>query len=83
MQTPDDDVDDGTQRRHGDIFSEVRGDSRSLPLLLVGAPLRALLSRSPQRNMASPFARVEDGKVTSAEVKQPWPGLRISSVHTH
>ena len=67
-----------------EIFFPRFGETRGLyPLLLVGAPLRALHSRSPQRNTASPFARVEVGKVTSAEVKPPRSGLRISSVHIH
>ena len=64
---------------HGEdteIFFLRFGETHGLyPLLLVGAPLRALLSHSPQRNTASPFARVEGGKVTSTEAKQPRLGL--------
>ena len=58
----------------GDTEIFYRGSERLArlnPLLLIGAPRKALLSRSPQRNTASPLARVEDGKVTSAKVKQP------------
>ena len=66
MQTPGDDDGDGT-RRHGDFLSRFERN----PLLLVGAPHKALLSRSPQRNTASSLARMEDGKATSAKVKQP------------
>ena len=67
MQTPGDDDGDGTRRRHGDFLPRFGRN----PLLLVGAPHKALLSRSPQRNTASSLARMEDGKVTSAKVKQP------------
>ena len=67
MQTPGDDDGDGTRRRHGDFLPRFGRH----PLLLVGAPRKALLSRSPQRNTASSLARMEDGKATSAKVKQP------------
>ena len=67
MQTCGDDDSDGTRRRHRDFLSRFGRN----PLLLVGAPHKALLSRSPQRNTASSLARKEDGKVTSAKVKQP------------
>ena len=54
MQTVADDEGDGTQWRHGDFFPRF-GETRGLyPLLLIGAPQRALLTRGPQRNTASP-----------------------------
>ena len=58
----------------GDTEIFYRGSGRLAhlnPLLLVGAPRKALLSHSPQKNTTSPLERVEDGKVTSAKVKQP------------
>ena len=52
------------------------------PTSSLGAPVGFALAQS-SKECALAHPRVEDGKVTSSKVKQPWSGLRISSVHTH